>query len=263
MRGVRFERSRIALIAGLLFALGTALGACGDAPPPADPAPEPKPVRVEQPPLPPTAPTAGLDPDEIIHEFRLLWHGQREVFKNRFLGVPTQQNPFDAWIFQELISETKPDVILETGTLHGGSSALWATYLTAQNPEGRVITIDIEDQRLPEALALPITQTHVDFLLGSSTDPEVVREVKRRVEGKRVLVLLDSLHTADHVYGELQAYAELVPVGGYVVVQDTLVGVTPGIERFLAEKNGAFEIDRGRERFIISNSLGGYLRRVR
>ncbi len=129
------------------------------------------------------------------------------------------------------------------------------------NPDGRVITIDIEDRRAPEAIAHAITKERVDFLLGSSTAPEIVAEVQRRAEGKRVFVLLDSLHTADHVYQELKAYAHLVPVGGYVVVQDTAVGPIGGIRRFIAE-DPRFEPDRSRERFIIQNSISGYLRRV-
>ncbi|MBW2295396.1 MAG: hypothetical protein JRG94_24275 [Deltaproteobacteria bacterium] len=102
----------------------------------------------------------------------------------------------------------------------------------------------------------------VDFLLGSSTSPEIVAEVKRRVKGKRVLIILDSLHTKEHVAGELAAYAELVPVGGYLIVQDTMVGAIHAIHEFV-EANDAFEIDKSRERLLFTFNIDGFLKRVR
>jgi cephalosporin hydroxylase len=208
----------------------------------------------------------GVEPPdgerEVIERFRRVWGARKAVFHSRLFGISTLQNPMDAWIVQELISEVKPDLIIEAGTYHGGSAILWAMLQREVNPDGRVITIDIEDQREAAAIAHPIARKRVEFLLGSSTDPEIVAQVQRRAEGRRVLVLLDSLHTPEHVYEELKAYAHLVPVGGYVVVQDTPVGPIEAIRRFIAE-DPRFEPDRSRERFIIQNTIGGYLRRVR
>jgi len=102
----------------------------------------------------------------------------------RWLGVPSQQNPNDAWIHQEIIVEVKPDFIVEAETSHGGSAALWTTNLQQVNPNGRVITIYIETKKLP------ILRQYVDFLIGSSTDRAFVANVKRSVEGRKVLVIL-------------------------------------------------------------------------
>jgi cephalosporin hydroxylase len=213
----------------------------------------------------PNAPFPKLSPEETsraIKDMHHLWRQRKAIFRSRFLGVHTEQNPTDAWIVQEIISEVKPDLIVETGTFRGGSSLLWATILEQVNPEGRVVTIDIVDQRTPRAKTLPISRERVDFLLGSSTDPEVVAEVHRRAEGLRVLVLLDSLHTAEHVANELAAYAPLVPVGSYVIVQDTPVDALETVMEFVAA-NPDWKIDRSRERFALTNTLMGYLKRVR
>ena len=102
----------------------------------------------------------------------------------------------------------------------------------------------------------------MDFLLGSSADPAIVAEVRRRAEGQRVLVLLDSLHTAEHVAKELDAYTPLVPVGSYVIVQDTPVDSVRAVEEFVATNPG-WEIDSSRERFALTNTMQGYLKRVR
>lgn len=96
----------------------------------------------------------------------------------------SQQNPNDAWIHQEIIVDVKPDFIIETGTLNGGSAALWATILQQVNRNGRIITIDIKDEAR-EAKKLPSVKQYVDFIIGSSTDSAIVSEVKKRVEGKR------------------------------------------------------------------------------
>lgn len=161
----------------------------------------------------------------------------------------------------------RPDFILETGTRYGGSALYWAMVLEEVNPAGRVITIDIEDL-VTDARYRALWKERIDFLVGSSTDPAIVAEVRRRVQGGRVLVILDSLHTPEHVYRELQAYSPLVDVGSYVIVQDTGLGnilayqlAAGGVRQFLPEGSG-FEVDERRERFMITNNVRGYLRRV-
>lgn len=210
---------------------------------------------------------------QVIDRFHEMFYNGSAYWNNHWLGIPTLQNPNDVWITQEIIAELKPDFIVETGTYRGGSAALWAMVLEQVNPEGRVITVDIHAYVSPVAKELPIVREKVDFLIGSSTAPEIVEEVKRRVEGKSVMVVLDSYHGKDHVLRELQLYAPLVPVGSYVIVQDTNVnghpiraGVGPGpweaVEAFLAE-NDQFRPDPSRERMLFTMHPRGYLKRVK
>ena len=85
-------------------------------------------------------------------------------------------------------------------------------------------------------------------------------------------MILDSDHSQAHVEAELAAYASLVPVGGYVIVEDSNIGqiredLLPGpmeaIESFLAGGADRFQIDRTREKFLITFNPSGYLQRVR
>jgi cephalosporin hydroxylase len=210
--------------------------------------------------------------EEDIGRYTLWWALSQDNYqKNRWFGVKTLQNPLDAWIIQEIIYEVRPDFIVETGTFKGGSAALWAVILEHVNPAGRVITIDITDVT-QQAKQLPIVQRKVDFLVGSSVDPAIVAEVKERVSGGRTLVILDSLHTRDHVLAELWAYAPLVDVGSYLIVQDTglwqPIRNHPGgwasdaVEEFIAESD-AFVADQSRERFWLTNCPSSWLKRVR
>ena len=215
-------------------------------------------------------PALSADEARLTFDFlQLLGKRNRFQLENKFLGIQTLQNPMDVWITQEILHETKPDFIIECGARLGGSAALWAMLLREINPTGRVISIDIED-RFADARKLRIVEERVEFLVGSSTDPAIVEQVKKRVGSGRALVIMDSLHTRDHVLGELRAYWDLVPVGGYMIVQDTYAfgaddGGGPaimGIDAFL-EENGRFVKDRERERFLITSCWGGYLKRIR
>lgn len=205
---------------------------------------------------------SGLTRDEIVRHFTLLLNRSKTVLRdNHFLGVKTWQNPFDVWITQEIIYETRPEVIVEAGTHRGGSALLWAMLLEQVEPEGRVITIDIDDKRTEEAKGHRLAGK-VDFLEGSSTDPAIVAEVRRRVAGKRALVILDSLHTREHVAAELAAYSPIVPVGGYLIVQDTPVGGIYAIHDFV-KSTDAWQIDKSKERLLYTVNLDGFLKRVK
>jgi cephalosporin hydroxylase len=138
------------------------------------------------------------------------------------------------------------------------------------NPGARVITVDIENAS-EEARAMPLAQRRIDFLVGSSTAPEIIADITERVRGKSVLVLLDSDHSQAHVANELELYAPLVTPGSYLIVQDTNVNGHPiapehgpgpweAVAEFLP-RHPEFTADRGRERLLFTMHPGGYLRR--
>lgn len=208
---------------------------------------------------------------KLIEDFHRLYYDSQVWVNTRWLGVRCQQNPNDAWIHQEIIADVKPDFIVETGTLNGGSAALWATILQQVNPEGRIITIDIKDNA-SEAKKLPIVKQYVDFLIGSSVDPTIIAEVTKRVKGKKVLVILDSDHSKAHVLAEMKAYSPLVPKDSYMIVQDTNVNGHPvlptfgpgpmeAVDEFLASNN-QFRPDPNAERLMFTLHPKGYLKRV-
>jgi cephalosporin hydroxylase len=185
--------------------------------------------------------------------------------RTTWLGATAVKNPLDLWIFQEIVWETRPDVIVETGTFKGGSAYFLASICDLIG-SGEVISIDVR----PVADDYP-RHARITYLGGrSATDPDVVAEVRERAAGRRTMVLLDSDHSQAHVEAELDAYAPLVAEGCYLVVEDSNIGdvrreLLPGpmeaIDAFLARTRG-FEIDRGREKFLITFNPRGYLRRV-
>ncbi len=202
-----------------------------------------------------------------FHDFYYgTWREDHPRLNIAWLGYRAQKCPNDLWTYQELIAELRPDAIIETGTRFGGSALFLATVCDLLG-HGEVVTIDIADPGgRPD-------HPRITFLRGSSTDPEIVAQVRRRVPPPgNALVLLDSDHSREHVHQELRIYREFVPIGGYLVVEDTNVNGHPtypdhgpgpmeGLEDFLAE-TGDFVPDRGRERFLMTCNPKGFLRRV-
>jgi cephalosporin hydroxylase len=182
-----------------------------------------------------------------------------------WLGTQALKNPLDLWVYQEIIVETRPALIVETGTYRGGSALFLASVCDLVGA-GEVVSIDIEPAR-DDYPAHP----RITYLAGrSSTDTEVVAEIRERAAGRPVFVVLDSDHSQAHVEAELDAYAPLVPVGCYVVAEDSNIGqirkdLMPGpleaVESFLS-RTDEFEIDREREKFLVTFNPSGYLRRV-
>jgi cephalosporin hydroxylase len=205
----------------------------------------------------------------IVNEFhKLYFYAKEKTWKNNtfWLDVPVAKCPLDLWIYQEIISETKPDVIIETGTAYGGSALFLASMCDLLN-RGRVITIDVTEQ--------PGRPQHkrVQYLSGSSTADEIISTVKSFIKSEdRVMVILDSDHRAEHVRRELEVYSQLVSPDCYLIVEDTNVNGNPvmplhgaGPMEAVAEftkTQGSFVVDPEREKFFMTFNPKGYLRRI-
>jgi cephalosporin hydroxylase len=207
--------------------------------------------------------------ERIVRRFHKLYYdAQQRTWKNTFwLNVPTAKCPLDLWIYQEIICATKPEIIIETGTAYGGSALFLASICDLVN-HGRIITIDIAEQPgRPE-------HQRIKYLSGSSTAAEIVGEVRRSIKADdRVMAVLDSDHSAEHVRHELNIYSPMVTVGSYLIVEDTnvnghpvlpLYGAGPmeAVEEFIRGRTD-FVHDREREKFFMTFNPKGYLRRVR
>lgn len=151
---------------------------------------------------------------------RVGWN-QKYPYTFSWMGRPVIQLPEDMIRMQEVIHHIKPDVIIETGVAHGGSLIYYSSLCKAID-KGRVIGIDIEirPHNRTAIEAHPLSD-RITLVEGSSTAPEIVAQVKSMVKpGETVLVILDSNHTYAHVHDELQAYADMVTQGSYIVATD-------------------------------------------
>lgn len=93
---------------------------------------------------------------------------------------------------------------------------------------GEVLGVDIDiRQHNREAIEAHPMSKRIQMIQGSSIDTAIVDQVRERIQGKKVLVVLDSNHTHQHVLEELRLYAPMVSVGSYCVVMDTVVEDMP------------------------------------
>ena len=225
--------------------------------------------RLFQPPGQPVPQPAEPLTQAITDSFhRLYYNVSMRTWKDTwYRGVQAYKCPTDMWIYQELVNELRPSLVIETGTFRGGSALFIADRLETLG-HGEVVTIDIDVQ--PDRPEHP----RLTYLTGSSVGETELQQIRARIpKDGHVLVILDSDHTQQHVAAELLAYAPLVTVGSYLVVEDTNVNGHPtapahgpgpweAVQEFLATDPG-FEVDERCERYFLTQNPQGYLHKVR
>jgi cephalosporin hydroxylase len=132
---------------------------------------------------------------------------------------------------------------------------------------GEVITIDVEDE-FPRP-----THPRITYVKGSSVDEPLIEDLLRSRPVETRLIVLDSVHTKQHVLNELNLLARHVSLGSYMIVEDTNVNGHPAYESFgegpqeavneFLETNDNFVVDESREKFLMTFNPRGYLKRVR
>jgi cephalosporin hydroxylase len=181
----------------------------------------------------------------------------------RWFGIPIIQYPQDMIAYQEIIWQTKPDLIIETGIARGGSLIFSASLLEIIG-RGQVLGIDIDIHK-ENRIAVekhPLSK-RIHMLEGSSISNEIVNSVRRIAsKKKRILVVLDSNHTHEHVLNELRLYSPLVSRGSYIVVFDSIIGDLPNYlhkNRPWNKKNNPktaiFQFLKENNRFIIDDGV--------
>ncbi|MEM0955686.1 MAG: CmcI family methyltransferase [Pseudomonadota bacterium] len=200
----------------------------------------------------------------------VLEHMQKRMMHHSsYFGVQAWKCPTDFWMYQEILFETRPDVIIEIGCNRGGGT-LALHHLCQNLGHGRVIGIDISLEKIAPAVA---AVDGIHFI--ESDASQCFDEVRDLIgEDERVMVIEDSEHTYATTLSLLRQYSALIKPGDYFIVEDSICdhglvipnGPRPGpyeaIEAFIAE-NPDFVIDRERERFLITWNPKGYLQRVR
>lgn len=183
-------------------------------------------------------------------------------------GVPMQKCPFDLLVYQEILHETRPELIIECGLNYGGSTMYLATLLDALG-HGEILGCDISLERVHD----PVREhPRVELIESSSTADPFLSRARERAQGKRTMVILDSDHSKRHVLDELRLHAPLVTPGCYLFCEDTNINGHPvhpefgpgpyeALEEYLREAGDLWTVDRRRERFLVTFNPNGYLRR--
>ncbi|MDP4001788.1 MAG: CmcI family methyltransferase [bacterium] len=216
---------------------------------------------------------SGKTRREIVDNFHKLYYGPGDASgdmpwqNTRWMGIKLFKCPLDLWVYQEILFEVKPDLIVECGTADGGST-LYLANLCDIMDKGEIISIDIKER--PQIPKHP----RISYLFGSSTSSDIVEKIKNKVSGyEKILVILDSDHSRDHVLKELEIYSPIVSIGSYIIVEDSNVNGHPVVSDFGPGPMEAifdfmkivnnFAIDYSREKFLLTQNPNGYLKKVK
>lgn len=209
-----------------------------------------------------------------------------------YAGVLMRKFPEDLRTFEEIIWECRINVVLEIGIGLGGSALWFRDRLRTAAQYGRiahplVISVDIRNIGLARAQLERVDPGYAETIRlveADVCDPGVVDQVRAHLPADaRVLVVDDSGHSYATTMATLRHFSPLVPVGGYLVVEDShrdIEGMLPpevpgygtdhahgtvrAVDEWLAtEAAGRFERRRDRERYIVTCHPGGWLMRVR
>jgi len=216
-----------------------------------------------------------LREDYYNDEYRMslrqwLIHHQKDIVfdKVKWLGMPVRKNILDAWIYQEIIYEIRPDVIIEIGSKYGGSTRYFANLLDLLD-KGTVISIDMDRS------VYSLVHDRVKVLTGKSSDPAILYEVGRLCKGKSVMVIQDGDHNKGQVLEDLENYSGFVSIDSYFIVEDGIVdlfhpgdslgfdreGPLKATEEFL-RGHPEFVCDMSRERYLLTYNPKGFLKRI-
>ncbi|MEN3943130.1 CmcI family methyltransferase [Prosthecobacter sp. SYSU 5D2] len=227
----------------------------------------------------------GQDSEFGRKSLEWMLHADHYKYNYNFtwMGRPVIKFPGDMIVQQELMWKLKPDLVIETGIAHGGSLVFSASMMEMMGYEGEVVGIDIDIRpHNREALEAHPLMKRITMYEGSSVDTKIVEKVRQHTVGKRcVMVILDSLHSHEHVYQELRAYGEMVTLGSYCLVTDTYVEFFPkghfshnrpwdvgnnpytGMKQYLSETD-LFTTDPVPDRkAVITENTEGYLLRIK
>ena len=219
----------------------------------------------------------NVEEKDIVEAFHKLYYssgGRTWSGNTRWLGFPVLKCPLDLWIYQEIIFENRPDVIIETGTGSGGGALFLASICDTWIDNGNIITIDTENTNHEKDLP---KHDRIKYLTGTSISGEILESIENILKSltvtygdQKVMVILDSDHSKEHVLRELELYSPLVTAGQYIIVEDTNLDhpnpvgfVVPmeAVNEFL-KNNGGFIVDESKHKFYLTFNPRGYLKKI-
>ena len=204
-----------------------------------------------------------LKPD-TKYKLQGIYQGHHRV---TYKGVPAIKCPFDYVLYQMLIADLKPDLIVEIGTNKGGS-ALYLGDLLELNGKGEIHTIDLpsnnEDQLLHKHPRIRVFKPGYE-----QYDTALLHNAGT------ILVIEDGSHQYRDSIACLEKFGSFVTKGSYYIVEDGIVndlgmekefngGPCKAINEYL-QQHPEYIIDRRYCDFFGKNATfntNGYLKKI-
>jgi len=207
--------------------------------------------------------------DMKLAEVLQLIHGRVICTKNHYLGIRTYRSPMDTWVYQQIIWETKPDVLIEIGNKWGGSTLMFSHIIQSAGLNTRIIGVDKDHSILSERVREIPNSVFIEGDAVKSFD--LVENLIK--PGEKVMIMDDSSHMYNITLAILKKYHKLVTKGQYFIIEDGIgnnglpkknrgYNAYKACEDFVKECR-EFRIDRSRELFVLTYNPKGYLLRIK
>lgn len=206
-------------------------------------------------------------PDKEFHD-----QFQRQIMQNTFYrGIQTYKNPIDAWVYQEIIHRTEPNIVIEIGNMFGGSALMFSDMMRNRvGHEHLVIGIDINQSQLQ------VSSPNIEWVEKDATKIRIeeLKRLYKNFSDPRIMIVEDSAHDFDTTSEILKLYAPLVSLDCYFIVEDTIINqglhrptygehsAFDAVQTFVENESDQFEIDKSCERYGLSWNPSGYLKRI-
>jgi len=216
------------------------------------------------------------------YELIKLANNYRWIHQTNWMGEPILNIAQDVLAIQEIIYFSKPEYIIEIGVAWGGSLLFYSNLLNLIKGK-KVIGIDIYiPKNLKDRIFKDKKNTkNIILMQADSTSEDTLKKIMKIIKNsKKVMVILDSNHTEEHVLQELNLYSPLVSKGNYLICCDTLINYIPqpknrprpwgptnnpatALKKFFS-RNKRFVVDKKIEnKLLLSSNFGGYLKAIK
>lgn len=204
------------------------------------------------------------DEEKVLFDVRTIYSG---TFNVLYRGIPAIRCPFDYVMYQMIISEIKPDLVIEIGTNIGGTTLYIADMMNILG-NGIIHSIDIEKKTPDMVVKHPRIKLFTEGFKNY--------DISEAKAFKKILVIEDASHMYEDSLEALHKFSPLVSIGSYYIVEDGIVstfrreegfhgGPLKAIREFL-KSNGNFAPDRKYCDMFGKNAtfnINGYLKRIK
>ncbi len=203
--------------------------------------------------------------EQVGFDCSTFYAGHQKV---TYKGIKTIKCPFDYVMYQMIVSEVRPDLIIEIGTNQGGSALYMADLMMLNGIEGEIHSIDINSNALENVKSNPRIKLYTHGW--ENYDLNLTKNFKT------ILVIEDAAHTYSSTLGAIEKFAPIVSVGSYLIIEDGIVNELGMAKRFdggplkalreFLPKHSEFIVDRKWCNMFGKNAtfnVNGYLKKIK
>lgn len=159
--------------------------------------------------------------EQVFFNSSTIYFGHQKIY---YKGIQAIRCPFDYVIYQMILHEVQPDLIIEIGTNNGGSAIYLSDLMDAMKLKGEIHSIDIN--KMAEENVKGYERIKLFTNGWEAYDLDITKNFER------ILVIEDAAHTYDCTLGAIEKFAPVVTKNSYLIVEDGIINDLGFTEKF-------------------------------